>query len=484
MKKLTRNERAKLIERTKTAVIVLLTLSCLFSGYYVFDIYRDQGGVGSFWWGTNSAVSFVENASESVSNGALNTLLQLSEAETIMINRVENRDAISAENQAFSKAAELADAVIKETHLQPDTAFSGEVSVAEWQGAMKANSIYVRFGKDKSSSFEAGFYKIAASKLAESIPRYEELIILPDNAAKLLNVYIRNRKDAKTVKVRFETPLAKTVNEFIDEHGKISSKMYAFAYELNLDKLDAGQDAASLDSMFVLPVVSVSAYNVVADVPRAYKTGLNFTKTTDFTTGLINVFGYNPNTVRQYVNSDDALIFVGETGSLSVHPEGYIEYKALGTKDGVSLAAQTQTDVYTVTTGLINVLNKVYSLSGVIPEYCDSKLKFAEITQLSNAASGFKIGFDYFVDSRKVKFSEEPAILAVINDGVLTELKMQVKTVKKTDKVTETAEIFEAIDSYCKENPKVKRLTDGKLIYKFAGNGAEMSAEWEIQGVE
>ena len=66
----------------------------------------------------------------------------------------------------------------------------------------------------------------------------------------------------------------------------------------------------------------------------------------------------------------------------------------------------------------------------------------------------------------------------------MMEFKIHLKTVKKIDKVTQTAEIFKAIDSFCKENPKVKRLTDGKLIYKFAENGAEISAEWEIQGVE
>jgi len=216
-------------------------------------------------------------------------------------------------------------------------------------------------------------------------------------------------------------------------------------------------------------------------VPRVYKTGLNFIKTTDFTMGLIEIFGYNQNTVRQYVNSEDVLIFVGETGTLSVYPEGYIEYRALGTNEGVALESQSGAGVYGATAGLINMIDRINAVSGVLPELNDGKLRIAALPVMDGQTSAIRVEFDYYVDDCRVNFLNSPAITAIINDGVLTELKMQIKTVKKTENDTHMTALLDEIDEFVGKNPQTKLIDYAKTTYKFSQSGDELSVEWDIR---
>lgn len=487
VRKLTRGEKIKLGERIKTVVIVLLTVSCLVSGYYMFDMYRDQGGVGSLWWSGDNAATAGEDNSHIASPNTFNSFLTLSQPELIMINRIGNRDKVLAEDEDFAKTAELVNTVMKEVYLRTEQSFD-TVNAGEWENAVKSNSVYVRYAGKRSTGFEAEFYKITASKLAAAIDEYEEFAIIPNKKAKELTVYIPNSGYKSIVRVKLETSLAETVAAVIEARADITTKKYAFAFELNLtsrtDSLDKTKPRAQLSPMFVIPTTPDKAFNIIADVPKVYKNGLSFTKTTDFTTGLINIFGYNPNTIRQYANSDNALIFVGETGTLSVYPEGYIEYQALGQNEGVLLAGQTQPDAYNITSGLIGMLERIYSLSGVIPEYNDSSLRFTVLPKIEAGGSRLSFDLDYYVDNCKVKFSNTPAVTAVVDNGVLTELKMQIKTIKKTENQTETSAVFDAIDDYFEKKPQTKELKQGKQSYSFSENGSEISLQWELEEVK
>ena len=50
MRKFTRDERNSMIEKGKTAAIVLLCVCCLYLLMSVLDLYTGQVSVGSFFW--------------------------------------------------------------------------------------------------------------------------------------------------------------------------------------------------------------------------------------------------------------------------------------------------------------------------------------------------------------------------------------------------------------------------------------------------
>ena len=231
--------------------------------------------------------------------------------------------------------------------------------------------------------------------------------------------------------------------------------------------------------MVLIPQREVIAQDILVSVPKIYKTGLNFTKTTEFTTGLINIFGYNPNTIREYANSEDALIFVGETGTLSVYPEGRIEYKALGSNEGVLLSAANTTKASAVSVGMYNLIEKILKVSGVNIDNKDFDIKFTKMPQNIKANEKREVFFDYFVDGKKVIISDRPSICAIIENGILTELKMEIKAIRKVEDKTLLPDLTDEIDAY---RMGVKKIIGGNIVYKYNKGEDRTKATWNIQG--
>ncbi len=478
MPKLTRNEKIKFTERAKTILIVLLVLSCLASGYYVFDMYRDLDAVRSFWQNSDPVLTLDGQQTYQGSQNTLKAFLKLSEPELILINKVDARGEISVDDEAFAEISEVVNDVIKETYFIPDSEFI-MADMDEWKAAVGTDSVYIRYAGMRSTAFEGELYKTPQNSLISVVDVYEEVCLVPDVKNGFVTVYIPDKDYKNIVKIKLATKAVEKIDLLVKNCIDINSKAFAFAFELNLDNhLEAEVETSS---MLVVPTTGKTVADIVVDVPRIYKTGLNFIKTTDFTMGLIDIFGYNQNTVRQYVNSEDALIFVGETGTLSVYPEGYIEYRTLGSSEGVVLDGQSGNGVYGVTSKLINMIDSINTISGVLPELNDSSLKLSSFSVTDVQTSAIRAEFDYYVDGCRVNFSTGPAITAIINGGVLTELKMHIKTLKKTESGTEMPPVLDELGKFVTSSPQTKFIESIEPVYKFRRSGEKILAEWEIQ---
>jgi len=117
----------------------------------------------------------------------------------------------------------------------------------------------------------------------------------------------------------------------------------------------------------------------------------------------------------------------------------------------------------------------------VLPELNDGKLRIAALPVMDGQTSAIRVEFDYYVDDCRVNFLNSPAITAIINDGVLTELKMQIKTVKKTENDTHMTALLDEIDEFVGKNPQTKLIDYAKTTYKFSQSGDELSVEWDIR---
>ena len=477
MRKLTRNEKIKITERAKTFLIVLLACSCFASGYYVFDMYRDLDAVRSFWQSSDPVLTLDGQQTEQGSQNTLKEFIKLSEPELILINKTNARAEIRATDEAFSEIAEVINLLIKGAYFIPEA----EITLAdidEWKAAVKTESLYVRYAGPRSTVFEGEFYKAAQNALVSVIDVYEELCVVSDKKNGGVMVYIPDKDYKNIAKLKLTDNVGEKINLLI-KSADTNSKAFAYAFEFNLDNRSEAEGKTR--PMLVVPTTEKSVVDIVVDVPRTYKTGLNFIKTTDFTMGLIDIFGYNQNTVRQYVNSEDVLIFVGETGTLSVYPDGYVEYRALDSNEGVELDSQSGNGVYGVTSKLINMIDSINTISGVLPELNVSSLKLSNLSITDVQTPAIRAEFDYYVDGCSVDFSNGPAITAIINGGVLTELKMHIKTFKKTESVTKMPAVLDKIGEFVAANPQTKLIGNAEPVYKFRQSDEEISAEWKIE---
>ena len=477
MKKISRIQKSKVIERVKTIVIVLLFFSCLFLSYQIFQTYRDQAAGDGLWGGINLSGESI--GKEGGSNKNTVTLFNhLTEPSLILVNGVGGRSVIQALDKNFKVLSNISNSIVYDSYRLGSDRLSLE-SEDEWRTALKLNSVYMSYPANRSTWYESESYRIKNSGLSNILKNYSETLVVPAGE-RTVTIFFRDKVSRKVVKARLDTEEAQRVSDILNEYNAQNEKKYTFAFELNLDEQTSGK--ASLNSMLLINTEKLEASDIVADVPKVYKMGLNFTKTTEFATELINIFGYNPNTVRQYVSSEDALTFVGENGSLSVYPEGKIEYKALGPNEGIFLADAGQTGVSAANSGLWSIMERVIMASGVHLDGSDFDIKFTNMPGSMATNERAEICLDYFVDGKKVIFNSTPAVYAAIEDGVLVEFRMQVKDIKKLASETTLDSILTEIDRFCAANPENKIISSSSIIYRYNNNGEEIKAMWQTIG--
>ncbi len=475
MKKISRVKKAKIVENAKTLILVGLSLSCLFFCYKIFQTYREQALADSFWGGisnSNESSAFETSAAENQKD----ILERLNEPAFVLINGNEGRTVISSKQDAFDELSSLANNMICTAYGMASEDIT-ESEKKEWETALRTNSVYLRYSSKRYPAYETDFYQIKASEFWKALSHYSEVLIVPSKDGQS-TVFFRNGDSEKILKAKGTWNGTKNLLNIMDKNAKQGTRDYVFAAELNLDEEVAGK--AVLDSMIFINTDKIKAKDIVAYVPKLYKAGLNFTKSTEFVTDLINIFGYNPNTIRQYLSQENTLIFVGENGNLSIYPDGKLEYKALGINEGVPLLATGNTGTSAITLGLCDIIQKVMKVSGVDEKMAEFDIKFAKQPKdvVGNKRTEFL--FDYFVDGKKVVFGEEPAIYMAVEGGRLVEIKMQVKNIKVFDSETELEPVIKEVDKVFSQNPGIKRIEESSIVYKYNKNGEKIYAAWKL----
>ncbi len=474
-----RRKSYKIFEKIKTVIIVVLCLSCAYLMYSITNLQGRISGNRNLSWFSGG---ITEKADVPGGNGlnALTAFSVLSKPETIMINATNSRHKISPDNNLYNTILETINAAIKSMYNS-----ASEITVldsfAEWDNAIKLNSIYIKYPCLRQTSFESQFYGINSGTLVKNIDKYSELLMVFPASGDSIIVMIPSENGIIKIKTNVA---AGAINEIINSQKPEDKKTYSFASELNLDKTvkDNKNNAAELKRTLIIPSVDETYDNILLEVPWLYKNGISLNQTTEFMLGLIDVFGYNHNTIRQYSDMNGVLVFVADTGTIKAYPDGKLEYKALTKKDGILLTSKAN-DAYNTTSGLMDVLRKIYYICFSEQENGEFDLRFSLLPK-TEQSDEMKFEIDYFFDGIRVDMGNEHAAVATVNSGMLTELKMNLKTIKRTDGKTQSKPLFEAIDEFCVKNPMNKKIMEAQTVYRANENGNEICAEWEIKGTQ
>ncbi|MBQ9737642.1 MAG: hypothetical protein IJV86_05610 [Clostridia bacterium] len=467
MKKISRSEKLKIYEKIKTLVLILLVTVAVFLGYRVFEIYSSQTTANSTDQ-SNTSLGFAEDTAGGTEEAQLKDFCHWSGAEVVMANTPGGRCKISNSDDLYV-VFEEAFSLIRDAYLKDSNSLSLSTK-AEWTNNLGKNSLYLKYPSKRFTSFEAAFNNAPSSHLASLISDYTEIVFVPDNEGRL-TLLLRGEDGSKFVKIKTDW-ISEKINSIILEYKQKGDPNLKFAYELDL-----ADHSLIPNPMFLTYDSGISVPDIIANVPRIYKSGLNFTKTTDFTTGLIQIFGYNPNTVRQYVNSDGTLIFVGETGTLSIYQHGKIEYKSLAASEGIQLKRSSQPAEYSASLKICEIVEKIFKISGIDPDNSSFNLKLTKMPFSFEQSNAEEIHFDYFADDILIDFGNESAISAVVEDGKLTELKMHIKNIELLSSQSNLPNFWEGTDSFSGGSS-----IPVKLIYKFNNIKEPIEANWQSWG--
>ncbi len=474
MKKLVRSEKVKLVETAKTLVVVLLFFSSLFLGYRILRLYKAQANVEGAIWGS---MGIGAEVMDSGNKARMDIISDRPQARIIAANRYNTRALIDEDSQIFEDLDSMANRLLGEVYQSKGEAVIA-VDSEEWHNVLNSNSVYLRYPVTRYLSTETIFYGLKSGNPAGKIPSFEEVLVTYGRGD-TVSVYISQIDKEKILKADISGETARIFKEKAKKADFGDTKNYTFAHELNLDERGE-KGKAVLDSTLLIPIKEEAVEDIAVNVPKLYKSGLNFTKATDMTLGLVNIFNYNPNTIRQYVNRDNSIMFVGETGSLSLRPNGLIEYKALDAEDGVPLSGKKE--LADITSGLCAMIEKIMRTGGINTVNTDFKLKCTHMPANFRVTEKTEIGFDYFVKDKKLEFANSYGIWAVVQNGNLIELKMYLKDIEVLDQGTLMPGMFDAIDRFCADNPEYSKVRRAYGVYKHKEDGTELKAEWKLEG--
>ncbi len=477
MRKPTREERKILIEKGKTISIVILFVCCVLLLCLVFNLFKGQFSIGKIF-AENKKTTVSGESGEPLTKNTVRTFWELSEPETIMVFSGEKRVVISRVNVDYQKITENVGTIMKSLY-SADSEKLLESDSEQWKAALKGNGIYVKFFGKRNIAFEEQFYGAKDTGLKKKISAYSEVLIVPEDNNKDVTVFLKEAAKEAYVKFAFSAE-AEALKKGIKACEDAEKDKYLFGFELNEAKK---QSETQLDPNLLVSNEKKNVDNVIVSLPDIYKENFDLTKPTAFTTGMISLFGYNPNTVRQYANDEGSLIFVGETGNLTISPEGKIEYKALGENEGISFvnSAQSTSMAYSVISGVSQFSEKIFSLCGVSDKTTKAALRITQFP-FEEEKQLITVEMRYFADGIEVSFNNEPALTAVIKDGVMTELRMWVKNVQKPGETTECDNSVAVVERYSLANPSIKNITSARLVYLYKEDEKELSATWRIQG--
>ncbi len=475
MKKITRSQRKALIEKGKTVLLIALCVCCVYLLNQVLNLFDDKTDAGGVFWNQED----VDFGNESGNENLVSRFYNMSAPEKLMIEHSKGKYLFGTDDEEYDKLVELVETAVKEIYTYEKTEFRRS-DIKDWEKALKGEVLYVRYPCARRTDFEAQALLTNADGFPSVVSQYSEMLFVPASGEDGLTVLVRTDDTEEYFSI--ETGVSSIMlNETIERLVAEEKSNCVFAGELNLDKEEEGK--VSLNSNFVLPVEKKNMPNVISVIPEKYIEGIDFTGTTEFAVNLMSVFGYNPNTIRQYADSDGKLIFVSETGTVSVSPDGTIEYKALTADDGIALTSSTKNgnNAYSVVEGLAKLNRNIMGVSGLGNEKNHTSLSFVEFPDVK-ASAAMTVKLDYYVDSCRVRLGEGYAVEALIKNGVLVEYRIRIRAVSKTDSEAELGDILSAIDSFCEKNPACTKITGAYPVYEILKNEEETSAVWEIKG--
>ena len=472
-----RSEKKKWIERGKTAMIVSLAFCCVYLLYLLLDIYSEQIYKENVSWNSNelNLLEIDKKSTDEVLCGSLSP-------ETVFINGTSSHQKVSEDSLEYRQLIEELGENLQKVYLSKAEDIA-EVEWEDWTRALSEYGVYVKYPVSHRTEFLGEVLGIKDSSFQKNIDSYRELIFTTGVVVDMgVTVFVREDETDKIIKISLDADAIELRN-IMKRISNKNENIHMFAFELNFheEKIKGETRGVSFDSMLMLPSDAMEMAGVSFDVPRRYRGGISFSGATDVTSGLTGLFGFNPNTIRQYSNSDGTLMFVGDTGSLSVHPSGKIEYKSLGESEGILLVNDARnSDGGQVFSRVLAFKEKIFDICGMNDEKHEAELKMTEFDDAENGL--MKFGFEYFVDGGRVLFPGGPAMYGVVRNGVLTEFKIQIKNIEKSGGKKEITDMFEAIDDFLATNSAVNKISDGRTVYKYTEDKRDTFGTWEIQG--
>lgn len=197
---------------------------------------------------------------------------------------------------------------------------------------------------------------------------------------------------------------------------------------------------------------------------------------------IVTLFGYNPESIRRYVDSNGTVIYLENDSSLKIYKNGLIEFEALSPSFGIPIEGGQS--LYGALNGAIRFSGKVYKSSGAEDKFNMNVSK----DLLFESGGELNFGFDYYFEGTPITARIEKEGLKMnhaaeitVENGSIVKFSMLLREYEKTGREKELMNIYGAIDKVALDNSESDIpvwINDMFLSYEEAGESEILSPVW------
>lgn len=371
-------------ERVKTSIIVILLINLVFLTY---QSWFESGIIGSNWpYVSFSELPFVRLfANDSYTSVPKENL---SKPRKIVVNDGELWVPYYNTDEAFENLDENT-RLILERLLSGNIKQEEEITYEKWLEHLSEPSVYVEYPIAVTPKMLSLVLNTSFEKLHSDISIIHDAIIIPRGDSQ---VYVAVR-DANTNKARQyliedeELAFPETVLALYTEKYRRDG-YYEFAFSTLLgDGLGEGNVKVS---DLVLFSDNESTYRDIKAVNPIEGIGYE---------NLLQSFSFNPKPLRHYSDDYGGENYVENYATVTVFPDGYIEYSAVNPEKGIDLG-QYEENEYEILNSAIDFAEKVWA------SVSDEPLNVL-VSGIEQTETGNRFIFDYYYGGREIAVAVE-----------------------------------------------------------------------------
>lgn len=412
-------------ERFKSLVLVVLVILNFILGSQVLSTEKLWSGDGYNFFVSkisNPITEFFKNIKLNI-QGKLPSETRLDSPELIILNTGDqtSRLAITSVDSAFLPILEISDSFLR-------SAFSNSqeyttVTTADFYSALTSKSVYLSYPTDYDAGLFSHLLGGTRADFSGIFSQLKNIVITADGY-----VYIEDSA-SEVIYCCYSDLDTSALNEIIDSKtttDNTEKPVINYAFDLGFDKSFATQKTV-LSPM--IPIYSDSFEVETVSVTRMLSS-VDGTYNESVVSRILPLFNMNPNSFRRYTEVDGTIVFVENTATLKISPDGSFEYVA---KDnGLLLSNTSEFSSFEAVAAVADFVDTInHTISPETTMQLSSKLTSAELSGTS-----FNVTLDYLANGRRVIINSktpEPAVSATVTNNRLTHYKQHMRSFSSTD---------------------------------------------------
>ncbi|MBQ2696823.1 MAG: hypothetical protein IJF61_05930 [Clostridia bacterium] len=323
--------------------------------------------------------------------------------EKIVVNVFSQRGVFADGQEGFQEAYNTSNDIMGKLLSGELTVKSREtVDMDTYASLLKGKSLYVDYGKNCDYSlFSFNACGQAQTGFSEELSVVRDYVIsLHDTIMNDVSIYVKDQKSGNVYRYIVEldkNSLDGKITELINLSPENSFLSYAF--ELNFHK----EKADTVSKILFEPMVLMELNSTKLPAVSGRKLE-DFDDNIDdeMMNTILRDFSINTRTMWRYTDLTDARVFVENDATLTLYPNGLLEYVAEDGGPGLDISkGEGGDDIYDA---MNHAVDFVTTICGHLPENYFSHLRLqTDMVENTDSQGVYRICFDYLVDGVPVR---------------------------------------------------------------------------------